>query len=133
MKAERGRGGAAGGGAAHLEVGVVEAVDDVPAQLQELLPLQQDAVEEAEREEQLPVEDGPRAALELLLCYQMVQTLHVGLQALWTDSRGQRYFCLGGTRKTRWSHTAAMETRQVAVPGTAAIINQIFYQNETPE
>lgn len=41
-----------------LKVGIVEAIDDVPAQLQELLPLQQDAMEEAQREEQLPVEDG---------------------------------------------------------------------------
>lgn len=85
--------GGGGGGEAEgrdLKVGVVEAVDDVPAHLQELLPLQQHAVEEAEREEQLPVEDGPGAALELLLRHQLVQPLHVGLQALWTDSRGQR-------------------------------------------
>lgn len=89
-KWKEGGGRESGGGASHLKVRVIEAVDDVPAQLQELLPLQQHTVEEAEREEQLPVEDGPRAAFELLLCHQLVQTLHVGLQALWTDSRGQR-------------------------------------------
>lgn len=69
-------------GGADLEVGVVEAVVDVPAQLQELLPLQQDAVEEAEGEEQLPVDDGLRAAAELRLRHQLVQTLHVGLHTL---------------------------------------------------
>ncbi|KAG7254037.1 hypothetical protein CRUP_014195 [Coryphaenoides rupestris] len=65
-----------------LEVGVVEAVDDVPAQLQELAPLQQQAVEEAEGEEQPPVGQRPRAPGEALLRHQLVQTLHVGSDAL---------------------------------------------------
>ena len=76
--------------AAHLKVGVVEAVDDVPAQLQELLPLQQDAVEEAEGEEQLAVEDRPGAARELGLRHQLVQALHVGLHSLRTDTQLHR-------------------------------------------
>ena len=77
--------------ASHLKVGVVEAVDDVPAQLQELLPLQQDAVEEAEGEEQLAVEERPGAARELGLCDELVQTLHVGLHSLSTHTQLHSY------------------------------------------
>ena len=65
-----------------LEVGVVEAVDDVPAQLQELVPLQQQAVEEAEGEEESAVGHRPGAAGEAGLRHQLVQTLHVGFYSL---------------------------------------------------
>lgn len=66
----------------HLEIGVIKAVDNVPAQLQELLAFQKDAMEEAEGKEQLLVFGGLRAAGELGLCDELVETFHVGLQSL---------------------------------------------------
>lgn len=41
-------------------------------------------MKKAEGEEQLPVEDGSRAAVELVLRHQLVQTLQVGLHTLGT-------------------------------------------------
>lgn len=74
----------------HLKVRVIEAIDDVPAQLQKLFALQQDAVEEAEGKEELLVLGRLRAAGELGLCDELVQALHVGLQALPQEEKGRR-------------------------------------------
>lgn len=68
-----GRGERADEGSANLKVGVVEAVDNIPAELQELLALQQYGVEEAEREQQLLVLGGLGAVRELDLRHQLVQ------------------------------------------------------------
>lgn len=68
-----------------LKVRVVEAVDDVPTHLPKLLALQQDAVEEAEGEEQLFVGRRSGAAVELGVGHQLVQTLHVGFHTLKTN------------------------------------------------
>lgn len=72
-----------------LEVGIVEVVDEVPARLTQRLPLQQDAVKEAEGEEQLPVGNGIGAAGELGFGHHLVQTLHVGFHSLKTKQCGQ--------------------------------------------
>ena len=66
----------------YLKVGVVELVGDVPSKHKELPPLQQDGVEETDTEEQLPVLLRSLTAQELLVCHQVVQTLHVTFQTL---------------------------------------------------
>ncbi len=66
----------------NLKVGVVEIVGDVPAEREELAALEQHGVKECEAEEQLLVARGPVAARELVLRDQVVQPLHVRLQAL---------------------------------------------------
>lgn len=71
----------------HLKVRIIEAIDDVPAHLSELLPFQQDAVEKAEGVEQLLVQPAFGAAVELSFSHQLVQTLHVGFHALRIRSR----------------------------------------------
>ena len=49
----------------HLKVRVVEAIDNVPAQHEELSPLNEQAVEETEREEKLLVLEFGLAARKL--------------------------------------------------------------------
>lgn len=66
----------------YLKVRIIEAVYDVPAELQELPPLQYDAVKEAETEEQLSIQQRPRAAQELSLRHPLIETLHIPLHPL---------------------------------------------------
>lgn len=63
---------------------MIEVVHHVPAQLLELLPLLQEAVEEAEGEEELPVGPGFEAAAELSFRHQLEQPHHVCFHALQT-------------------------------------------------
>lgn len=63
---------------------MVEVVHHVPAQLLELLPLLQEAVEEAEGEEELPVGPGLGAAAELSFGNQLEEPRHVSFHALQT-------------------------------------------------
>ncbi len=65
-----------------LKVGVVKPIDNIPSQCEELPPLNEEAVEEAEREEQLLVHVLTMTPREGLLVYHLVETLHVRLQAL---------------------------------------------------
>ena len=66
----------------NLKVWIVESIDDVPSEHQELSPLNEQAVEEAEGEEKLLVLELCLASRELCLIDQLVQTLHIRLQTL---------------------------------------------------
>ncbi len=66
----------------YLIVRVIEAVDNVPAESEKLSPLYEETVEETEREQHLLVFGLCRAARESPLTHKVVQTLHVGLEAL---------------------------------------------------
>ena len=67
----------------HFKIRIIEAVLYIPAKHKELPPLQQHAVKETQREQQLLVFVLPVTATELLFCDQLVQALHVCLQTLW--------------------------------------------------
>ena len=70
-------------GQSHLKIRIVETIYDVPAQHEELLPLYEQGMEEAESEKQLLVLAGLRTALELLLTNLIIQPLHVCFQSLY--------------------------------------------------
>ena len=71
----------------HFKVRVIEAVDDIPSEHEELPSLQQEAVKEAQCEQQLLVLVLTVTAGEGRLVHQLVETFHVGLQALQNASR----------------------------------------------
>lgn len=56
----------------HLKIGVVEAIDDVPAQHEELSPLDEEGVEETEGKEELLVLVVTLAAREGRLVHHLV-------------------------------------------------------------
>ena len=66
----------------YLKIGIVEAVVDVPAEVEELLPLEQNRVKEAQTEEELLVLVGLLAYVELGVGHLGVEALGVGLDAL---------------------------------------------------
>lgn len=66
----------------HLKIRIVEAVNDVPAQLLEFLSFQKDRMEIAQTEQQLFVLLPILASVELLLCDYLIQTFQVGFQTL---------------------------------------------------
>mmetsp|Transcript_29052 Transcript_29052/g.63632 ORF Transcript_29052/g.63632 Transcript_29052/m.63632 type:complete len:303 (+) Transcript_29052:1298-2206(+) len=70
-----------------LEVGVVEVVGDVPAEVSELAPIDEHRVEPAHGVEQLLVLGRLAACLELALGHVVHQPRHVGLETLWRLGR----------------------------------------------
>lgn len=70
-------------------------------------------MEKAEGEEQLPVENGLRAATELIFGHQLVQTLHVGFHALRTtgDSVCTRIY------KTQYTKAFCVSELRLCAPG----------------
>lgn len=73
--------------ASYLKVRVIESVDNVPSQHEELPPLDEQAVEEAESKQQLLVLEVSLAAGEGVLIDQLVETFHVCLQTLQRQQR----------------------------------------------
>lgn len=69
-------------GITNHKVRVVETVNNVPTKLLKLLPLEKDGVEEAEREQETSVLISRLAHMKLLLGYQLVEALEIGLQPL---------------------------------------------------
>lgn len=80
----------------HFKVRVIEAIDDIPSQHEELSSLQQQTVKVAQCKQQLLVLVFTLTAREGHFIHQLVEALHVGLQALREYSRSAKLITESG-------------------------------------